>query len=297
MNPFVNYWHTPYRGSSLNLAVARVLVCVFAAWKVLAYPFAGIAAYPPFLIGGAQELGAWLPHFASWVGWEQGVAVVCLVACAAGLAPGFTAYAAALLVSHLSAIVYPVSYEKTWLLIVYFLLLYGVYRHEDHFVFRRRPAFTPRDGLRHAGASDERTPMHALKWFLVTIATIYFLTGLHKLSAGGWHIEWTTPTNMSRMLERRTLIRGDPLPGMAQWLQQQPFLMGAAGWGALLLELGLLPAVVTNRFMTPCTLGLAAMHLGIWATMDLNYFTDFGWMYLVFVPWDRLLDSAKRKGR
>ena len=82
MNPFVNYWHTPYRGSSLNLAVARVLVCVFAAWKVLAYPFAGIAAYPPFLIGGAQELGAWLPHFASWVGWEQGVAVVCLVACA-----------------------------------------------------------------------------------------------------------------------------------------------------------------------------------------------------------------------
>jgi hypothetical protein len=49
--------------------------------------------------------------------------------------------------------------------------------------------------------------------------------------------------------------------------------------------------------MTPCILGLAAMHLGIWATMDLNYFTDFGWMYLVFVPWDRLLISAKRKGR
>ena len=180
---------------------------------------------------------------------------------------------------------------------MYFLLLYGVYRHEDHFVFRRRPAFSAHVGPRYAGASDERTPLHALTWFLVTLATIYFLTGLHKLSAGGWHIEWTTPINMSRMLERRMLIRGAAMPRMAQCLQQRPFLMGAVGWGALLPELGLLPVVVTNRFATPCLLGLAAMHLGIWAAMDLNYVTDFGWMYLAFVPWDRLLDSDKRKDR
>jgi len=105
--------------------------------------------------------------------------------------------------------------------------------------------------------------------------------------------EWASPVNMSRMLEDRALCRGNPLPLAALWLAGSPFMLGAVGAATIVLELGLLAAVVMNRLLTPCFLGLAVMHLGIHATMSVNYFTDMVAMYLVFVPWDILIGAAK----
>lgn len=299
MDWFLNYRHKPYRETSFNLAVARVLVCVLAAWKVTAYPFAGLAAFPPqLLVENAIGQRLWT-LYAPWIGWEQGLAAACLLACAVGLAPGLAAFVASVAMAHLSAAAWPVTSDKTWLPTVYFLLLYAIFRDEDRYVLWPFPKSRPEPRLARAGGTDasSRAPLHSLEWFLLMIAVIYFLTGIHKIEHGvpflecqhGPHfLEWPTPTNMARMMERGALGRGMPLPAATAWLLEHPFLLGAMGITTLLFELGLLAAVLANRFLTPCLLGLAAMHLGIWFTMRLNYLTDFGAMYLVFVPWDTL---------
>ena len=296
MDGFVNYWHQPYRATSLNLAVARVFVCLLAAWKVFAYPFAGIAAYPTDLLQeGAPALWARWPVHGQWIEWEQCLAVISLIACAFGIAPRFAAVTAAAIIAHLTAVVWPVCLEKTWLPTVYFLLLYGVFRHEDRLAVWPAQRSDSEAIPRGSGSAQctQGFPLY-FRWFLVTIALIYFCAGLHKLECGGWSIEWATPVNMSRMLEKRAFIRGNPLPPLAAWLQQSPALLSAIGAATIALELGLLVAVLTNRCLTLCFLGLATMHLGIWATMSLNYFTDLCAMYLVFLPWDTFLDSIRR---
>lgn len=295
MDWFVNYWHEPRRATGLNLAVARVFVCLLAAWKVTAYPFGGVAAYPAYLVeSGAPGLWRLWPEYGRWIGWEQGFAVLCLGGCACGLAPGVTAVTAAALIAHLTAVAWPVCNEKTWLPLVYFLLIYGIFRHEDRYVAWPAPPAGPAPDPERADTAPGRTAtLDALKWFLVTVALLYFFAGLHKLRGGGWAVEWASPVNISRMLEDRALCRGTPLPPAASWLVRSPSMLGAVGFSTIALELGLLVAVVTNRLLTPCLLGLAAMHFGIHATMSVNYLTDMGAMYLVFVPWDTLIDAAR----
>lgn len=296
MEGFVNYWHQPRRATSLNLGVARVFVCLLAAGKVFAYPFAGIAEYPTELVeAGAPGLWALWPGYGHWIAWEQCFAVVCLIACALGIAPGFTAVTAAAIISHLTAVVWPVCLEKTWLPTVYFLLLYAVFRHEDRLRIWTAQKIGDAAVSRRTGSdpSAQATGLHSLKWFLVTISLIYFFAGLHKLENGGWSIEWVSPVNMSRMIEKRAFMRGNPVPPLGAWLQQSPIMLGVVGSTSVALELGLLVSVLTNRLLTPCLLGLAAMHLGIWGAMSLNYFTDMGAMYLVFVPWDSLAEATR----
>ncbi len=299
MDWFVNYWHSPSRSTSLNLAIARFWVCSLAALKVMAYPFAGVSAFPPELFPAhAQVFWPQTMQHGQWIGWEQTLVTCCLGACAIGVAPGITAFLSAFLLSHLTALVWPISFEKTWLLAIYFLLLYGLYRHDDHLVFW--PKKSP-DGSRFSRepepAKTDGVQLNALKWFLVTIAVIYFFTGLHKLNEGGWKVEWASSLNMTRMLERRAYTRGEILSPLSQWLVSHPFLLGGLGWGTLTLELGLLVAVFTNRLLTPCLLGLAFMHLSIWDSMRVNYFTDFVAMYLVFIPWDTILTAVRRRSQ
>lgn len=295
MEWFVNYWHEPRRATSLNIALARIFVCLLAAWKVTAYPFSGVAAFPADLVNsGAPGLWSVWPAYGQWIGWEQAIAVICLLGCAFGLAPGFTAITAAAIISHLTAVVWPICNEKTWLPTVYFLLLYGLLRHEDHYVVWPRPRARSALDPGREGASPVRgATLDSLRWFLITLALVYFFAGLHKLRSGGWAIEWASPVNMSRMLEDRALCRGTPLPPAAAWLAHSPLMLSAVGSATIVLELGLLAAVLSNRLLTPCFLGLALMHLGIHATMSVNYFTDMGAMYLVFVPWDSLIEAAK----
>lgn len=296
MEGFVNYWHQPCRANSLNLTVARVFICLWAAWKVFAFPFAGITDYPTDLLE-ADDTRMWStwPEYGHWIEREQYIAVICLLLCAFGIATRLTSVAAAVIISHLTAVVWPVNLEKTWLPTVYFLLLYGVFQHEDRLVIWPTRKDTGAAAPRHAGSSlcVPGTGLHSLKWFLVTIALIYFFAGMHKLRGGGWSIEWVSPVNMSRMLEKRAFIRGNPLPPLATWIQQSPILLGIVGFASVALELGLIVSVMTNRFLTPCLIGLACMHLGIWGAMSLNYFTDMLAMYLVFVPWDSMSEAIR----
>lgn len=293
MDWFVNYWHQPCRKTSLNLSVARISVCLLAAWKVTAYPFSGVAVYPLTLVqSGAPGLWTLWPDYGDWIAWEQAVAVACLVSCAIGLASGITAFVAAALISHLTAVAWPVCMEKTWLPMVYFLLIYAIFRHEDRSVLWPvpRPPLDVDQNLPEAAGDGRGSGLHSLRWFLVTLALVYFFAGLHKLEGGGWTLAWASPVNMSRLLEERALCRGNTPAQLVTWLQQSPLALGAMGLLTIVLELGLLAAVLMNRFLTPCFLGLAAMHLGIVATMNVNYFTDLCAMYLVFIPWDALLE-------
>jgi len=293
MDWFVNYWRSPNRDSGLNLAVARVIICFFAAWKMFAFPFSGVATIPIFVLDQKTlPIPAELLSLETLIAWEQGLAVVSLVACGLGIMPGLAAFVAAATMTHLTAIIWPLCYEKNFLLCIYFLLLYGLHRHDDvctwHSPAARRAASntdSPGDGgVSHA----------ALGWFLLALAVVYAFAGFHKVDEGGWWVPWATPRNMAFMLERRAVCESHFMPPWADWALGAPLLLGGMAWATLLVELGLLAAVLAGWPLAPLLLGLAGMHLGIRATMNVNYFTDMVFMYLVFIPWDSLLAAGRR---
>lgn len=302
MNAFINYFANDTRPSSLNLAVARVIVCFYAAWKVATYPFTGLADWPVFFFQNDAiarftlfGLNAW------WIATEQFLIVACLFLVAVGWRRVWAIAIGVCLLAHLSAINHAVINEKMFLPIIYFLIVYGLFRQADSFTWDRYRESAHRGGTElqaslqnPRGATGVR--LAALKWFLLTLGLIYFFTGWCKLRI--LHIDrfadWAAPENMRLMLEHNALYHIHHVPPLMEWLRTHEWLFLPMGVGTLALELGFLAAILARRRITFFVLGLAAMHLGILLTMDLNYLSDMAILYLAFVPWDSLSARLSR---
>lgn len=290
MNLLVNYVAQPRRSSPLNLAVARVIVCFYAAWKVATYPFSGLRDLPESLflsnpLAPQNNFLALPGDLLRWLPWEQATIVVCLSLVAIGWRTGFSACVAALLLAHLSGLNYLIVNEKTFLLTVYFLVLYGIYRAEDP--LRLDSLRTPR----RPPPSSSRTkdyPMSALRLFLIVFSLIYFFAGVAKWKGGGMSLAWADADNLRLILQHNALYHLHETPRAAAWLLRQDGLLAAAGLTTLLLEFGFFLAVLARAPIAPFVLGLCGMHLAIVATMHLNYFTDMAVFHALFLPWDDL---------
>lgn len=303
MSLFINYVANPTRRSPLNLAVARVLVCLYAAWKVGSYPFAELAGFPAFLFT-QNDLAAQNYFLAASPGWlrfipiEQAVIVVCLLLVALGWRTGVTAFVGALLLAHLSGLNYLISNEKTFLLPIYFLILYGLYRHHDPLTLDQvRARRLCRDSACVPPAPDAphpRYPMPALRLFLVVFSLVYFFTGVAKWQGGGHSLAWAAPENIRLIVHKNALYHIHEWPPVAEALMSCDVVFALAGALTLLLELGFFVAVILRGPITPFILGLAGMHAGILATMQLNYLADMSIFYGVFLPWDELIARLNR---
>lgn len=305
-DPCLNYQRVRTRPGALNLAVARVLVCLYAAWKVATYPFPALAHFPPFLflanpLAPQNHAFALPPALLGWVPAEQTAIVICLLLVALGWQTGLAAALGALLLAHLSGLNYLLVNERTFLLTVYFLILYALWRHDDPFrldallAARRATPFagSPAPSPAVAGAPPRREhPHHALRLFQVAFALIYFFTGIAKLRGGGFSLAWASADNLRLILQHNALYHLHELPRAAAWMLDQNLLLAAAAGTTLALELGFLPALLLRAPITPFVVGLAGMHLAILATMHLNYFTDMVVFFAVFLPWDHWLGSA-----
>ena len=287
MTLFVNYVAHPGRGSTLNLTVARVLVCLFAAWKVGTYAFTGLTAFPAFLFAESPVVqNRWLAPMQgcpAWVAWEQAATVLCLLLVAAGWRVRLSAFAAAALLTHLAGLNLLLVNEKTFLFPVYFLILYALLAPGDRVAIARE------------GASVPEYRLHTLRWFLVVFSLIYFFTGLAKLQGGDLTLAWAGAENIRIILQHNALTHLHVQPAAASWIVGYDALLAAIGGVTLFLELGFLVAVLCRWPIAPFVLGLACMHTGILATMHLNYLTDMLVCYAVFVPWDSLRAFAARR--
>ncbi len=282
----VNYVASPTRESALNLAVGRVLLGLTALWKLFSYEFDGVAQWPAALFETDRHAAFYLgePHLALLPG-EVALAALALVGFTLGLRLGLSSFASALLLAHLSALHYvPSNAGSTWLPFIYGIVLFGVYRQHDRFSFdawwarRRRGA--------ESGSEPELVDMAALRWMLVVTALIYVFTGVSKLLRSG--LAWATPESLALLLHHETVMYLVDMPWAAQLLIDQPAALWVSVIATLVFECGFLVAVLLRAPILPWVLGLGTMHALIWYTMQIFFFDQY-LLYLLFVPWDRLL--------
>jgi predicted DCC family thiol-disulfide oxidoreductase YuxK len=292
---FINYFKSAARPTCLNLALARVILCLYCVWKVSTFPFAEVAAFPDgFLESNSHALlGVLRFQHPGWLLAEQIVSVFCLLCCAIGLWTGVAAFTAGLLVAHLAGLSFAFNADKTFLLPVYFFIFYGIYRTQDSLTFDRFRSLRSKsqEDLNALLQSTGRSPMavlSALKWLLLALAGIYFFTGYGKIKIAGWGFDWAAADNIRLSLLHNPIARGIELPPVGALLLEQPWILSLMGPFTLFLELGFVVAVLAGRTITPFIVGLAGLHLGILLAMRVNYLTDMLFVYAAFFAWDSL---------
>ena len=304
MNLFVNYFKSDERPSCLNLAAARFILCLYGAWKVATYPYVAAVSFPEEFLHGSSAalLGALRWPSPGWMLAEQSLAVGMLLLCAVGLFRAVSSFGAAFLITHMAGLAFAVENEKTAVNVAFFLIFYGIFRHadsiglDDFLQSRHSPLAVLNKTLRQTAASRP-VALEALKWFLVALACIYFFTGFSKWQAGGWSLAWGSWENIRLAILNNAVVRTLPISPLGEFLVGEPLLLGIAGYGTLLLELGFLFAVLAGLPITPFLLGLAGMHAVILLAMRVNYFTDMVFLYTAFFAWDALagrMQSARR---
>ena len=301
MTLFVNYFRSDSRSTSLNLAIARFVLCLYGAWKIGSYTYHETTLFPrDFLSWSAGSVLASLRwNSPQWIILEQVLAVVLLILCAVGAARAVSSFGAALLTTHLAGLAYAFENEKSVLILAFFLIFYGIFRKDDALAFdslfcdRRRSLSTLNASLK-SQVDCQPVRLEALKWFLLALALVYFFTGFSKWRAGDWTLAWGSWENIRLAILNNGVGRTLAVSPLGEFLIGQPVLLSIAGYGTLFLELGFLPAVLTGLSITPFLVGLASMHAVILLAMDVNYLTDMVFFYAAFFAWDSLAGRLQR---
>ncbi len=302
MNLFVNYFRLPNRSTCLNLAVARIIICLYLIWKLSTFPFGAMAEFPPqLLVSNNHAFLAALRfgHPALLIA-EQSLAVVCLFFCAIGLWTGITSFLAGLLITHLAGLSFAFNADKTFLLPAYFLIFYGIYRDQDLLTLDRFRSLRKKSQEKLKillGAPSNSAPLSTLKWLLLSMAAIYFFTGYAKIKITGWNFDWGSADSIRSCLLHDTIERGVVLSPFGRWLLDQSAVLGSIGATTLFLELSFLAVVLCRLPITFSVLGLLGMHVGILLSMRTNYLTDMGFVFTTFVAWDSLAVRLQRSGK
>lgn len=286
---FANYVRRPVRDSPINLTVARFVLGTYVVWKILWYDWRAFFTVP--VVDKETYLFVTPPPDLWWVMTaEQILAIVALALVVVGYRLRFTAFAAAVLLIHMGVVRYSqnsTGATSPLFIASYMLVFFALYSRDNALSvdeLRRtanRPITVLNDQLKRTRATSYGHT--SLKWGLLVMGIIYFGAGWIKALLGPlW--AWTTATNLSRI----TLLTEfyHPLPwGFSQLAVQYPPLMAAGAVGAIVLELGTLPAILLGLPLAPFVLGIFGMQAVIGLTIG-PFFFDVYPLFLMFFTWD-----------
>jgi hypothetical protein len=146
------------------------------------------------------------------------------------------------------------------------------------------------------GARGRRPPSVRYGWPVrtatVVVALTYALTGLHKLFNSG--IAWASSDNLRWILYASSDAQRAPNPA-ALFVADRPWLAHAIAAGTMLVELGFVLVLVRPRVAWLFVPGSAALTLGIWAMMRLNYWPWPAAAIVVFVDWPAVVRTIRRE--
>ena len=293
---FVNYVRDAERASPINRAAARVLLSCVLLWKVLSYDWGEIAEWPS---AAYTTLWYFFPEASARVlPVEALIASAALVCVAVGYRLRATTFLAALLLSHMAGVRLALNASggtEAFFVATYLLVLFGLYAGESTLSLDavRRTGRIPLEDLNThlKSGRDGGYRMDPLRWGLLAIALLYFWAGLAKAVHGPIHV-WATAETLSRFILFENPMNRDPLP-LKTLLLGHGALLAASAWGTILLECGLLVAVLVGVGVTPAILGLVGMHVVIAFGMG-PFFLDNILFLSLFAPWDRLYALAAR---
>jgi hypothetical protein len=261
-----SWWFRPV--PLARIAVFRVIAYLFipidvfltTAW-VRAHADVPTEWYQPLFIGRLLHLPTPTHTVVIVVQWAL---VLAAVAAASGRAPRLLGTAVFLLYAE-------------WMVIA---MSYGKVDH-DRIAFLVALAVLPTIGR---ARFRDRRPSEAAGWamaaVLVTVMLTYFLAAWAKIRFGGW--DWPTGSTLTRAVLRR----GTPL---SDWTLEVPWLLTAAQWAMLALELAapLILLVRSDRARIALVLFLLGFHVMVFAGVTI-IFLPHCIAILSILPWERL---------
>lgn len=289
---FVNYARYDARSTPLNLAMARAIVAAWLGWKLIWYDMSAFVDTP--YLAAVEPAWAWaIPIWAPWVlTLEQYALIGSLGLFALGYRIRLTATVSALLAAHLGTVRFTLNTtgETEAIFIgVMFLLVFALYAEYDRLSideYRRHRQTTGSELVeRLTGGSSERFRMPQLRYALLILAIIYFGSGFDKLVQGDL-FGFVAPDNLARIITVRSVIYGWQNPIIAL-IVEYPLLSAAGAVATLVLELGLLVAVLAGITITPFALGIIGFTLANVVVLGI-FFVDTVAMIGLFVALDRV---------
>lgn len=268
-----SWWFRPV--PLARIAVFRVIAYLFipvdvfltTAW-VRAHADVPPDWYQPLFIGRLLHLPTPTSTLVTVVQWAL---VLAALAAATGRAPRLLGIAVFLLYAE-------------WMVIA---MSYGKVDH-DRIAFLVALAVLPTIGR---ARFRDRRPSEAAGWAMaavfVTVTLTYFLAAWAKIRFGGW--DWPTGSTLTRAVLRR----GTPL---SDWTLEVPWLLTAAQWGMLILELAspLILLVRSDRARIALVLFLVGFHLMVFAGVTI-IFLPHCVAILSILPWERWTARFQRR--
>jgi hypothetical protein len=279
-------WFAP--ASPVNLAAARIVICVHALWIVASRNLPATSSLPQPFWMGVPQAERW--RFLLFPGHESlervivGVAILALAAGALGIRARAACAVAALLLYHLAPLetIYwtPFPYERGLTVDVLVLVVLAASRSADALAL---------------GAARLAAPSAEYGWPLrfaqLLFCQVYFLAGVAKLRRAG--ILWVSGTNLRRWLltfsQEDQILLSRPI---SNWVANHAGLCWAIGVSALVLDLVLFTIVFSPRLrraLMPAALGF---HAGIAVTMGIAFLNVP--QFLMFVDWAGLAGRRTR---
>lgn len=200
-------------------------------------------------------------------------------------------FIATVLVVHLGLVRFGWNFSggtTSYFIAAYFIAFYGVFRGFDKLKADTLRNLSLSEFNTHLRDRDPGTRAPMLKWSLVSLALIYFGSGIAKVIQGPvW--EWVQPWSLLRHMQRMEQIVGDGLV-LKELFVVYPTLAFLGAAGTIVLEVGFLVAVVSKRSITPFVVGFVGMIATVALSMG-PFFFDVYMFLLLFADWERLFSN------
>jgi len=295
---FINYFKQPIRSSPFNLFVGRVVLGLYAIWKLLSYDFNKLKEWPSFLFHDhVHRLFLLSDDYLDFIWIEEYIIILLLFFLIIGYRIKLVAFLSALFIAHISGLHYVVTNSgATWLPVIYILLLFAVCSHTDLISIdgirktKLKSIASLNDDLRKESSYD----MAILKWALPVIALTYAFNGFSKLFKIGFF--WGTSDYLTLLLHRELLLHLNELSFISHLIMSHSWLAFMSATLTLILECGFVFVVLFFRRIDLFVIGLLAMHLLIYVTMEILFFDQFIF-FALFIPWDKLYAKVASKSK
>ena len=287
----VNYVADPTRDSPVNLAAARFVLATYVVWKTVWVDW-GVFMEVPFVV--FDEYAFLVPYgFPQLLVVEKYLLLVTVVLFAVGYRIRATGFLSGLLLGHLGLLLFAMNgsgVTTAMFIAVYFLFFFALFASQDEL---------SADGIRRTGtrslgslvarlksSSTPRYRMDALKYSLLALGIIYFGSAFDKLfpDLQGFQPEWVMPYNLARIVTIFHSTRDQLFP-VAQEVVNYPALLFVMSATVLVLEAGLLVAILSKRPVTPFLVGLAGFKFSSIVLLGI-FFGDAILFFAMFVAWD-----------
>lgn len=293
---FRNYVRDSWTNTPLNLATARIILSGYLIWVLVSIEWGQLSRYPPTRTASDTEpFQVLIPEVVLlYVDLLVLVTVLLLLMVAIGAYLQYSGYLASLLVCYFGVLRFQV--DVTWSTQMFFaagllLMFYALYSDRDELSVDglRRTSHTGLNGLNahlKRPVGSRRYRASPLRVFLLALGLLYFGSGLGKLVVGG--PGWMTATNLGRNVFRP--IQYGYAPGLRDVILQFELLLLALAVGTIVLELGFLVSILTNRLFDAFILSLLAFHIGIALTMGPIFVYTIVFL-LLFLDWRRIASA------